>query len=138
MKGPSLARYVIDKTVVLHLLAEGIELPTQHKILAPTLVRDEVLEALYHAVAKGELERDVALERLARFSTMKIRYLGDKVLRRRAWTIAEELGWGSTSQAEYLALTQLQADAFITLDPALASAAADVVATAELRQILPS
>src|SRR5256885_9775979 len=42
------------------------------------------------------------------------------VLRRRAWELAEQLGWSETYDAEYVALTQLQADAFITLDAGLA------------------
>jgi hypothetical protein len=38
--------------------------------------------------------------------------LGDAVLRRRAWAVADRLGWASTyNNAEYVALTQLQADA---------------------------
>ena len=47
---------------------------------------------------------------------MPIRLLGDAVLRRRAWEVADQLGWASTYDAEYVALTQLQADAFVTLD----------------------
>ena len=51
---------------------------------------------------------------------MKIRLLGDAVLRRRAWEVADQLGWDSTYDAEYVALTLLQADAFVTLDAELA------------------
>jgi predicted nucleic acid-binding protein len=47
---------------------------------------------------------------------MPIRLLGDAVLRRRAWDLAEQLGWAETYDAEYVALTQLQADAFVTRD----------------------
>ena len=42
------------------------------------------------------------------------------MLRRRAWELADQLGWASTYDAEYVALTQLQADAFVTLDAELA------------------
>jgi predicted nucleic acid-binding protein len=63
---------------------------------------------------------------------MKIRLLGDAVLRRRAWEIADELGWTSTYDAEYIALTQLQADAFITLDKQLARSVKGVVETASI------
>ena len=58
---------------------------------------------------------------------MKIRYLGDKVLRRRAWQVAETMGWKSTHTAEYVALTLLQADAFITKDEAVARSVRGVV-----------
>ena len=68
----------------------------------------------------GEIPPDVALERLNRIWAIPIRLLGDAVLRRRAWKFAEELGWAETYDAEYVALTQLQADAFVTLDAELA------------------
>jgi hypothetical protein len=48
---------------------------------------------------------DVARDRLARIGRMPIRLLGDAVLRRRAWELADQLGWASTYNAEYLALT---------------------------------
>jgi hypothetical protein len=51
---------------------------------------------------------------------MRIRLLGDAVLRRRAWQVAERMGWAGTYTAECVALTQLQADAFVTLDGELA------------------
>jgi predicted nucleic acid-binding protein len=63
---------------------------------------------------------------------MKIRLLGDAVLRRNAWTIAEQLGWSETYTAEYVALTKLQADAFVTLDAGLARQVEGVVPTATI------
>ena len=63
---------------------------------------------------------------------MPIRLLGDAVLRRRAWDLADQLGWASTYDAEYIALTQLQADAFVTLDAKLARSVEGVVATASI------
>jgi indolepyruvate ferredoxin oxidoreductase alpha subunit len=63
---------------------------------------------------------------------MKIRLLGDAVLQRRAWELADQLGWASTYNAEYVALTQLQADAFVTLDAALARSVKGIVATASI------
>ena len=67
---------------------------------------------------------------------MSIRLLGDGVLRRRAWEIADQLGWASTYNAEYIALTQLQADAFITLDAELARSVEGIVATASIEVLL--
>ena len=63
---------------------------------------------------------------------MPIRLLGDAVLRRRAWDLADQLGWASTYDAEYVALTQLQADAFVTLDTELARSVEGIVATASI------
>ena len=56
--------------------------------------------------------------------------VGDAVLRRRAWEIAEQLGWAETYDAEYLALTQLQRDAFVTRDAELARRVEGFVPTA--------
>jgi indolepyruvate ferredoxin oxidoreductase alpha subunit len=42
------------------------------------------------------------------------------------------LGWASTYNAEYVALTQLQADALVTLDAELAHAVHGIVATASI------
>jgi indolepyruvate ferredoxin oxidoreductase alpha subunit len=74
----------------------------------------------------------VARDRLARIGRMPIRLLGDAVLRRRAWDLADRLGWASTYNAEYIALTQLQADAFVTLDAELARSVEGIVATASI------
>lgn len=123
-----MAKYVVDAGVVLHLLEQDAELPTEHKLLASTLIRSQVLDSLYRAVQEGEMSESEGKRRLARFSEMKIRYLGDKVLRSVAWMVAQQLGWDSTHVAEYIALTQLQADAFVTLDKDLAKSVAGVVA----------
>lgn len=63
---------------------------------------------------------------------MKIRLLGDAVLRRVAWDLADQLGWASTYDAERLALTRLQADAFITLDRGLVKRAEGIIPLASL------
>src|SRR5512139_4193704 len=107
-----MARFVVDVSAVLHLASASDPLATGHKLLAPTLLRSQTLSALHEAVHRGEIPADVARERLGRIGRMPIRLLGNAVLRRRAWEIADQLGWASTYEAEYLALTQLQADAF--------------------------
>jgi predicted nucleic acid-binding protein len=89
-----------------------------------------VLSALHETVARGEMPREVARERLARIGRMPIRLLGDAVLRRRAWEVADRLGWASTYDAEYVALTLLQADAFVALDAELARSVEGIVRTA--------
>jgi predicted nucleic acid-binding protein len=126
------ARFVVDCGVVLQLVSEGVDVAPEHELLAPTLLRSQTLSALHEAVHKGELAADVARDRLKNVGAMQIRLLGDAVLRRRAWEIAEQLGWAGTYDAEYLALTQLQADAFVTLDAELAMQAEGVVPLASI------
>jgi predicted nucleic acid-binding protein len=123
-------RFVVDCGVVLHLASEDIEVRAEDELLAPTLLRSQTLSALHEAVHGGEIPPDVALDWLARISAMPIRLLGDAVLRRRAWALAEQLGWAETYDAEYVALTQLQADAFVTLDAELARRVEGIVPTA--------
>ena len=88
-----MTRFVVDCGVVLHLAGERIEVPAEHELLAPTLLRFQTLSALHEAVHRGEIPRDVALDRLTRIRTIPMRLLGDAVLRRRAWEVADQLGW---------------------------------------------
>lgn len=127
-----MTRFVVDASAVLHLAGAGVEVLNAHKLLAPTLLRSQALSTLHEAVQRGELTADVARERLAYVGRMKIRLLGDAVLRRRAWDLATQLGWASTYDAEYVALTQLQADAYVTLDTKLARSVKGIVATASI------
>jgi predicted nucleic acid-binding protein len=130
-----LTRFVVDSSAVLHLVGEEIDVPAKHKLLAPTLLRSQTLSALHEAVQRGELPADVARDRLARIGRMPIRLLGDAVLRRRAWELADQLRWTSTYDAEYVALTQLQADAFVTLNAKLARSVEGIVTTVSIEAL---
>lgn len=125
-----MTRYVVDAGAVLHLVAHEIEVAAGHELLAPTLIRSQTLSLVHEAVVRGELTAVEARERLDRFNRTKIRLLGDSVLRRTAWKVADQLGWASTYDAEYVALTQLQADALVTLDDELARTASALVRVA--------
>jgi predicted nucleic acid-binding protein len=127
-----MTRFVLDAGAVIHLASAGVKVKAAHKLLAPMLLRSQTLSALHEAVRRGEIPADVARDRLTRIGRMPIRLLGDAVLRRRAWELADQLGWASTYNAEYVALTQLQADAFVTLDAALARSVKAIVATASI------
>ena len=89
-----MARFVVDCGVVLRLASEGTDIPAEHKLLAPTLLRSQTLSALHEAVHAGEIEPDVARERLARVRAMKIRLLGDAVLQRRGLGRRRPAGMG--------------------------------------------
>jgi predicted nucleic acid-binding protein len=126
----------VDAGAVLHLLAKDLEVSAAHRLPAPTLLRSQTLSLLHEAVHRGEVSADTARDRLARFNRMRIRLLGDAVLRRRAWEIADRLGWTSTYDAEYVALTQPQADALVTLDTELARSVQGLVATASIGDLI--
>ena len=125
-------RFVVDAGAALQLVAEGVPVAEEHELLAPTLLRSQVLSLVHEAVQRGELEADVGRERVAGVRQLGIRLLGDAVLQRRAWELADTLGWAETYTAEYLALTQLQAHAFVTLDEPLARSVQGIVETASI------
>ena len=130
-----MTRFVVDADAVLYLASEGIEVSGDHELLAPTLVRSQTLSILHEAAHRGELPVDVGRDRLEHVWRMPIRLLGDAVLRRRAWEAAERMGWAETYTAEYIALTQLQADAFVTLDAELARSVEGAVETAPIEAL---
>jgi predicted nucleic acid-binding protein len=125
-----MTRFVVDRDTLLRIAAGEIEVAPAHQLLAPTLVRSQALAALYEAARRGEITADEGMERVTRINSLKVRFLGDKVLQRTAWRIAERLGWETTGDAEFVALTQLQADAFVTSDRTLARAVSGLVETA--------
>ncbi len=122
-----MTRYVIDAPTLLHIVANDVQVSPRHQIVAPNLIRSQALSLLLGAVRRGELTEDVALEHHERLTELKMRLLGDRVSRRTAWKIAREQNWETTYDAEYLAVTKLQADALVTVNPALATKAKDVV-----------
>jgi predicted nucleic acid-binding protein len=125
--GTDVTRFVIDAPTLLHLVADDVDVSPAHQLVAPNLIRSQALALLFAAVREGEISEEVALQRHERLTEVKMRLLGDRVSRRTAWKIAREHGWESTSDAEYLAVCTLQADALVTIDPALAARAAHIV-----------
>jgi predicted nucleic acid-binding protein len=125
-------RFVIDSGTALQLAGESIEVPAKHKLHAPTLWRSETLAKLYEAVRRGKLTQDAAREQIAYINRLKIRLLGDAVLRRRAWEVAEQLGLDTTYEAEYIALAQLQRCTLVSSDKRLLQRVGELVPTATI------
>lgn len=125
-----MTRFVVDCETLLRVAAGEIEVAPEHQLVAPTLVRSQALSALYEAARRGDISAAEGVERVTRINSLKVRFLGDRVLQRQAWKVASELGWETTYDAEYVALTTLQADAFVTSDEELARAVSPLVETA--------
>jgi predicted nucleic acid-binding protein len=125
-------RFVVDCETLLGIAAGQIEVSAEHQLVAPTLVRSQALSALYEGARRGEISAAEGIERVTRMNSLKVRFLGDKVLQRTAWRVADQLGWETTYDAEYVALTQLQADFFVTSDRDLARAVSGLVKTATI------
>ncbi|MGH2354761.1 MAG: hypothetical protein ACRDJN_24395 [Chloroflexota bacterium] len=109
-----MTKYVIGPEVALRLAHHEVVLPDEHQLLAPTLFRSQVLSLLYRAVRRGEMTKKYADRRLTYVRALRIRLLGDRVLQDAAWKLA---------------------DAFITLDAALAHAVKGLVRIAPIEAL---
>jgi predicted nucleic acid-binding protein len=130
-----MTRFGIDADVAIRLAREGVVVSVAHQLVAPSRLRSEALSSIYRAVLAGDVERAEGLRILDGITTMRIRILGDRVSRGTAWRLAEKLGWDDTTDAEYLAVAQLQADAFVTLDPARAALAEGIITIASFEAL---
>jgi predicted nucleic acid-binding protein len=128
-------RLVIDAPTLLHLVAEGVQVGPGHQLVAPQVLRSEALALLFAAVQRGELTEREALAHHDAMTRVKIRSLGDRVSRQVAWAIAREHGLDSTTEAEYLAVARLQADVFVSVDPASRARAEGIVPVGTVDQL---
>jgi predicted nucleic acid-binding protein len=131
-----MTRYTIDAPVAIRLVREGVSVAAGHQLVAPSVLRSQALSLLYREARRGEISKADAKVLLDGITTMRIRLLGDRVSRATAWKVAEQLDWDDTAAAEYVAVAQLQADAFVTLDPELARRVAPVVTLAPFEALL--
>jgi predicted nucleic acid-binding protein len=125
-----MTRIAIDARTAIRLVREQVVVPPEHQLVAPTLLRSQVLQLLYRDARSGALTEAEARTLLDGVTALRIRLLGDRVSRAVAWRVASRLGWDDTADAEYVAVAQLQADVLVTLDPGLARQVEGVVATA--------
>ena len=130
-----MTKYVIGPDVAIRLARDQAVIGEDHQMLAPALLRSQVLSSLYQAVHRGEMTKKDAEQRLNYVRGLRIRLLGDRVLQNVAWKVADQLGWPDTLVAEYVALTLLQADALITLDEQLAHDVSDLVTVAPIEAL---
>src|SRR5918995_3747634 len=100
-----MTKYVIGPDVAMRLALDRAVIRADHQLLAPTLLRSQMLSFLYQAVRRGEMTKKDADEQLNYMRGLRIRLLGDRVLQNVAWKVAVQLGWSDTYDAEYVALT---------------------------------
>jgi predicted nucleic acid-binding protein len=131
-----MARYVIDAPTLLHLVDAGLQVDPGHQLVAPNSIRSEALELLLRDVRAGKRADAAALKAHRQMTEIKIRLLGDRMSRQTAWRVARQHDWDTLRDAEYLAVTRLQADALVTVDPELAAVARDAVPLAAVEDLL--
>src|ERR1700751_2408083 len=130
-----MTRYVVRPDVAIQLAGEEAVVPDGHHMLAPALLRPQMLSLLYQAVHRGEMTKEDAERRLFYAQGMRTRLHEDYLLQNAAWQVADQLGWSDTFDAEYVARTQLEADAMITLDRQLADAVKGLVIVAPIEAL---
>ncbi|CAN5339867.1 hypothetical protein BH11ACT7_BH11ACT7_33120 [soil metagenome] len=128
--------FVIDAQVAIDLAAGESTIPPEHSLTAPALLRAQTLALVYESVHRGEIDERTGREVLDDIRGLRIRFLGDRSLEDHAWRLAIKLNWPDIYQAEYIALTQLQADALVTADKKLAATARAFVKIASPADIL--
>jgi len=130
-----MTRFVIDAPTFVHLVSARVPIADGSQLVAPQVLRSRALDLLYDAVRRGELDELEAMARHDAMTRIKVRLLGDRVSRRVAWQIARDHGFRSTADAEYLAVTRLQADLFVTVDPAARTRAEGIVPVGTVDQL---
>ncbi len=130
-----MARFAIDALTLVHLVDEDVSIHSSHQLVAPNWIRTEALDLLLRDVRTGKRSDQEAMACHEKMTRLKMRLLGDRVSRRTAWQLARERRWESLRPAEYLAIAELQADAFVTVDPDMAGMAENLVPIAPVRQL---
>jgi hypothetical protein len=131
-----MTRFVIDPKALIDFVRDGQPLGAGHQLVAPNAIRSQALQLLLLSVRDDHLAEQEALALHERITELRMRVLGDRVSRRTAWNLAREHGWDDLRQAEYLAITRLQADALVAGDRTLAQRASGIVVLAPASALL--
>ncbi len=117
--------FVVDANVAFEFVnAPGaIERLKKHQALAPPLMWPEVRSALHVARWRGLLEEEDARSARSLLESGAFRERRHRHLGERTWSIADELGWAKTYDAEYLALADLLGVAVASFDQRVVRAA---------------
>ena len=127
-----MTRYAIDAAALVRIVSDELAVDPAHQLVAPNAVRSHALTLLLQAVERGELAEADARRLHTRLTELKIRVLSDRVSRWTSFQIAHQQGWDTIYDAEYLAVTRLQADALVALDPRLRALAEGLVPLAPI------
>jgi predicted nucleic acid-binding protein len=108
---------VIDANVAIAACAKpsGFD-DLKDDLAGPPLLWSEARSTLHLQAAKGEIDVERAQLLHGRLNDAPIKRLDPPKLGEEAWRIADELGWGRTYDAEYVALAELLDCQVVTLD----------------------
>ena len=131
-----MTRYAIDAPTLLHIVTQQLAVNPEHQLVAPHAIRSQALTILLGQVRRGELTEQQANALHTRLTELNIRVLGDRVSRATSFKLANEQGWETTFDAEYVAVARLQADALVTVDPEMAQKAEGLVPLAPVSALV--
>lgn len=110
------------------LVEDGFS-PLGDELVAPPLWWAEVTSALHELWWRRSITPELASASFERLLAAPVAERRPRRLRREAWRIAGQLGWGKSYDAEYVALAGLLGCRLLTLDGRLRRGAARVVET---------
>lgn len=129
-------RFAIDAPVAVGLVRAGVVVPAEHSLVGPGVLRSDALALLREEVLRGERTRREGFADLDGIAMLRIRLLADRVTRRVAWQLADQVPWADVRRAEYLAVARLQGDVLVSADDALRAGASAVgIATADVADL---
>ena len=102
-------RVVLDASAALRIASSnaGFDAITGIAFVAPPLFWSETLSGLHQQRYRGDVSGELADHALRNLDLAPIERVDPPDLRRRAWQVADELGWAKTYDAEYVALAQI-------------------------------
>jgi predicted nucleic acid-binding protein len=114
--------FVLDAAAAVQALlsVEGLDPLRERGMLAPPLFWSEVTSVLHELKWRGSISDELAAIAIDRLGTAPVARRAPADLQRRAWGIANQLGWAKTYDAEYVALAQALKCALVTTDGQLA------------------
>lgn len=117
---------VVDASAVLGacVAPDGFDELGEQELVAPALMWSEALSALHEQRWRGHVRAEDAEGVRARLERAPVAPRAPRRLRVEAWRLADELGWGKTYDAEYVALASLLRCRLVTVDGRLRRGAA--------------
>jgi len=109
---------VLDANVVLPACGspKGFSVFGKEELVGPPLLWPEARSSLHEALWRGDISGEDALRTFENLKIAPVASKTHRLLAERAWSLAEQLGWAKTYDAEYVALAELLKCRLVTLD----------------------